>query len=205
MFPHLKRDREIRGLMDHMRQQATYRASSPATAAKPAQIRRVLKAVRHTNVYSTILVLWVSASRHGDLKTIVCRRWKQPGPAATVTYELQLGAFKSDRYGQRAVSKFIKLPLDVPLSRTHRWASYREVLGAMKRASPSLSVHSIRRGAITTLSEAFQPEVIARLTGHTPKADNASALYRYITKHPSHEIPRQQLEMSGSLLRLVRP
>jgi len=117
---------------------------------------------------------------------------------------LQWASFKSDRYGERAVAKFV----EVPQKFSHLWkpfqvATYRQLYNELKKVDKSLSVHSLRRAAVTHLAEAgFSYPQILLLTGHTPTADASLAVRRYADPSPNQPESRLQILMSRALARI---
>ena len=143
----------------------------------------------------TLFVLFLSACRHGDPKKLTIFREVDKG-----VWHLRWNTQKSDRYGQRKVSKFIEvLPSMRGLVRqVLPWTPYRELLTMLKNVNPQLTVHSIRSGAATLLaSSGFSMSEIGLMTGHAPTADPNLAVRRYVDPHFSQ--PESQLQRRQSL------
>ena len=71
----------------------------------------------------------------------------------------------------------------------------------MKTVHPELSVHSIRRGAATTLADQGWPmEQIQLITGHTPTEDRRLAVRRYVDASPHQPESRLIQEMAWGLM-----
>eukprot|EP00760_Papus_ankaliazontas_P020022 PhM_4_TR18093/c1_g1_i2/m.49222 len=179
---------EMKDVMTNARKEATVLASRRALAVTPELLQKAMS--RCPEAGTTLAAMWVSASRHADLAKI------QRARRINGVMMLQWGSFKSDRFGQRAVTKFIAWDRPWPTT----WASYRLTVKALKQADPSLSAHSVRRGAVTWLSQqGYSHAEIGALTGHTPTSDPHLAIRRYADPHPSQPESRSQLAMSSAL------
>jgi len=191
MRPEMK-SKEVMTYLDALRQEGGVRHSSRAIPARPAQVKFLLSQPTAVDVRSTISFLWRSASRHGDLPRVHdVKHWPDQ------VQEFQWGAFKSDRYGVRAVSKFIP--------RDPRWnlepCSYKKMLQTIQRYYPELTSHSLRRGAVTYLSSrGYSMKEIRLLTAHTPTEDPDLAVRRYVNPSPNQPESKLQLNMSRVLL-----
>lgn len=175
-------------------------AARPAT---PAEVRRLVQTATSEDMRLTIVLLWISASRHGDCKHMVPRM--QEGVLA-----LNMPSFKSDIYGKRSCVKFLlaggalsaKL---FDLVKNRRWTPYRQLLRHMHVQTPGLTVHSLRRGSATYLAnQGVSFKDIALLTLHTPEQDEELAVRRYVDSSPKQTIPRAQRRMSQELLRSLQ-
>jgi integrase len=188
LLPHLK-SIETRDLLDVWRKEDSVIAR-PAPIVTPEQLRALLpRCPAHAR--ATILLQWVSGCRHADL--LKARLEKVTPDVLRMSWSTQ----KSDRLGKRHLTKFIYYPLPLlPL------ANYREVYGRMKIIAPDLTVHSIRRGALTYLAEqGHSHEEIMKLSLHAPTADPCLAVRRYI--EPTHLQPEAvtQIHLSKALWR----
>jgi len=152
-------------------------------------------------VQVTVTLMLLSASRHMDILKVI--RFQHYQKAIVL---LQWGNFKSDRYGMRAVAKFIEIPRQyLEVLAITELATYREVYNALKKVDPTLSVHSIRRAAATHLAEAgFSMDEIQLLTGHTPTADPHLAVRQYIDPSPNQTESKLQIKMSRVLAAIFR-
>jgi hypothetical protein len=146
------------------------------------------------NTARTIQMLWTSACRHADLAR-----------ATTVTvapgiHRMTWGWQKSDLRGKRHLCKFVVYPHYIP-----HWATYRQVYRVMKKIHPDLTVHSIRRGALTYLaSMGFSHAQIGKLSLHTPQSDESLAVRRYVEPHQNQPEGQLQIQMSQTLWRAIR-
>lgn len=189
--PEAKRDVQV--VMTEARKEATVLSAKRAMAATPQDVRAVMRL--SPQVAPTLLALWVTASRHADLNQITRVTGYPP-----TTVMLQWNRQKSDRFGQRAVTKCVCWDRPWP----KEWAPYRSVLAAMKNYRQDLTVHSIRRGAVSYLSQQGHSfEEIAMLTAHTPSADPNLAVRRYADPHPAQPESKTQMEMSRKLMRSI--
>jgi len=197
MHPELK-TRKVLDAQDRVRQAAPLTAVKRARPITPSEFRLLLtRAPRQVGLTSIMMLL--SASRHMDLLRVVKYQHFIHGIVM-----LQWANFKSDRYGERAVAKFIAIPHQyLQHLRRLELATYQEVYRELKKISPTLSVHSIRRTAATHLAEAgFSNAEILTLTGHTPTADPHLAVRRYIDPSPNQPESQLQIRMSRTLARI---
>jgi hypothetical protein len=111
--------------------------------------------------------------------------------------------FKSDLFGLRKVSKWILLnrrELQVWISTLKTPASYSQVLAALKSIHRDLSVHSLRRGALTRLATCGVPmPSLALLSLHTPDKDPTIAVRRYVDVHPTQPEPQEIIALTNML------
>ena len=95
--------------------------------------------------------------------------WKQV-PHGSLVIRVDLPIWKSDRYGRRFFSKTFQLRHYLTLGDIRTLVQtppdYWRLLQAIKEIAPQLSVHSLRRGAVTTLAPSFEGQEILLLTGH---------------------------------------
>jgi len=202
--PELKTDRKVTIYLDALRQKGGIRKSRRATPITVDQMASLLNRNLPEEVKNTIWVLWISASRHSDLTKIDSQVWWDGDICQWL-----MGAFKSDRYGLRAVSKFLTI-LNRPLrawmrKKPTRWATYRTVLAQVKKLNADLTVHSIRRGAVTALANmGYSMKEIEYLTAHTPTDDKHLAVRRYVDPTPHQPESKLQIKMSAELGRAVQ-
>ena len=173
------------------------RRARPITPAEMARAARVPK------IGDTVRLLWLSASRHGDLPAMSAITWNR---GEQTVIQLKFSGHKSDTFGVRAVSKWIPWPQQsaakvVRNINSRRMASYRTVLKALKQVSPELTVHSIRRGAALCLADRGWSMVdIQLITGHTPTQDPMLAVRRYVDASLAQPEAKKCLAMAQELL-----
>ena len=200
MRPDLKTP-QVKAAIDRIRQNAPVIETKRAMPITAEMINEALRTAP-PHIARTIVLMWISASRHVDLLRV---HSKQAAQIARGVLLLQWGAFKSDRYGKRAYFKFCYVPprfrhlfLDWTL------ATYWEVYRHLKSVSKSLSVHSLRRGGACLLADAgFSMAEIGMITGHTPTADPHMGVRRYVDPSEAQPESQKQLEMSRILARVV--
>jgi hypothetical protein len=163
-----------------------------AVVALPSQ---VLMATTSSGVEiaRTIEFLWSSACRHADLaKADIIQ-------VAPGIHRMKWAWQKSDLRGRRHLCKFVWNP---PLP--SRWATYAQVYHTMKRVHKDLTVHSLRRGALTYLAgQGFSHPDIGRFSLHTPQADESLGVRRYIDPHHQQSEGQLQLRMSRVLWKVI--
>eukprot|EP00760_Papus_ankaliazontas_P003611 PhM_4_TR11631/c3_g2_i4/m.6238 len=179
-------------IVKRWRQNAGQQGTKQAVPVTPNVLRKVLVGVPVV-MKQTVLLLWVSASRHGDLA-----RMSSCEKVSEDTLRMVWNTQKSDRYGQRRITKFVEWRSAAPKI----FASYRNTLQSMK--GNGCTVHSIRRGALTWLADqGYTNEQLMVLSGHTPSSDAQLGLRRYVCPSPVQPEGRLQLKMSKQLSAVV--
>jgi hypothetical protein len=159
-----------------------------AVAALPQQVQLATTS-SDVGIARTIEFLWSSACRHADLARAEITQ------VAPGIHRMKWAWQKSDLRGRRHLCKFVWNP-----PRPLRWATYAQVYQAMKRVHKELTVHSLRRGALTFLSEqGYSHADIGRFSLHTPQADESLGVRRYIDAHHHQPEGQLQLRMSRTL------
>jgi len=206
LWPQLKESREWQDAMKCAYKAAAVAEVNHAVAATPEQIQTLLQSnIVPTKVQDTVLLQWISASRHADLEHMyLAQVWRYPiAPHEnTVAVRWNLPVWKSDLLGKRHCSKTITMP-EAVLRRIMQggFAGYREVYRHMTKMA--LTVHSIRRGAVTALSNKGEaPESIVTLTQHAMPGE-AIALRVYMEPSPESKEARKQMCLSFELLKMV--
>lgn len=186
----LETDVDVKKMVSKWRVEAALIPPRRAEVASPTDMRIVAKLETDLGK-KTCLFLWLSASRHGDLERVTrITRIRQDAVC------VQWNAQKSDRYGERRITKFVFWPWKVP----EAWSSYRQTLALMKHIRPELTVHSLRRGAMTTLADlGHEMKEIGELSGHAPTEDPNLGVRRYIEPSIHQPQGRRQLQMSREL------
>ena len=191
----------VRDAMDRIRQKASVLHCHRAIRITSEQLNEALRTAT-LNVARTLILMWVSASRHADLLRMHNTNTENLLRGILL---LQWAHFKSDRYGKRAVHKFVYLPSRFRyLFQDWTLATYYQVYTHLKTISKELSVHSLRRAGATLLGEAgFTDQEIGMMTGHTPTSDPHLAVRRY--KDPTLQQPESllQLKMSKTLAMVI--
>lgn len=198
MNPEFKTQRKVLDAQDRIKQKAPLIIAKRARPITPIEFQHLLSRAP-LRVSLTAIMMLLSASRHMDLLKVA--KYRHFVHAIVM---LQWANMKSDRYGVRAVSKFIEIP-EHYLQHIQRLelATYREVYCELKKVAKDLSVHSIRRSAATNLAEAgFSNAEIQSLTGHTPTADPHLAVRQYIDPSPNQPESRLQIRMSRALAKI---
>ena len=190
--------REVRNAQDRLRQKAPLLLSKRARPITPAEFQKLLSKAP-LGVRVTIVLMLLSASRHIDLYKVIRFQYFQ-----RAILMMQWANQKSDRYGMRAIAKFIHIPRQYEdLVLNIGLATYREVYNHLKKVAADLSVHSIRRAAATYLANAgFSMAEILLLTGHTPTADPNLAVRQYVDPSPQQPESQVQIRMSKTLARV---
>lgn len=190
LMPELKQDVKLLNLLDTVKQEAGVLTLNRAVPISPTEVVRVM-CTTEADMAMTVLLMWLSASRLQDLRRVA------QVSAVTNGVLLQWNTLKGDRYGNRAMVKFIFIPpklMPGVMAAAKNPVPYPEVLRAMKRTNPDLTVHSCRRGAASELSKRGHPlEQIALLTGHSRGQDNLVGVRRYV--EPTVGMPEAQTQM----------
>jgi len=198
MNPEFKSQRKVLDAQDRIKQKAPLIIAKRARPITPKEFQLLFSSAP-LRVSLTAMMMLLSASRHMDLLKVI--RYRHFIHAVVM---LQWANMKSDRYGVRAVSKFIEIPKHyLQHVQSLEIATYREVYYELKKVAKDLSVHSIRRSAATNLAEAgFSNAEIQSLTGHTPTADPHLAVRQYIDPSPNQPESQLQIRMSQALAKI---
>ena len=126
--------------------------------------------------------------------------WKTP--SGNLIIRLDLPMWKSDRFGKRFFSKTMDIPSFLSIQEI--WAmlqcppKYWTLLQAIKQISPHLSVHSLRRGAVSALAGTFENHHILLLTGHSTKNESCE-IRRYTEPTTNNQEALVQRQMVNFL------
>ena len=192
----LREDPHSKEALLFLKKAAAEATTKKATPITPAEVRTAIESSPR-RVANTIKLLWISAARHADLKA--GKLVLSDGGKKFTTVVLHFGPWKSDRTGSRQATK--ALPVDkgiLELLTTRSYASYEEVAKFLARVNPSLTVHSIRRGAITFLGQTHSPEDIAVLTQHAA-GQSRSGAHRYLPPTANGPMASLQLRLACML------
>ena len=100
------RTTEVKEALDRVKQKEGPLTTKRARPITPNEVLRAMDQATDMRVRRTLFLLFVSASRHMDLFRVRNRT----DNIARGVLMLQWAAWKSDRYGTRAFSKFINIP-----------------------------------------------------------------------------------------------
>lgn len=174
-----------------------------ATPATPQNVAVLFEALPKRMAVATTF-LFITASRYGDLRHMfLTRTWRYGGKTIV---RVDLPTFKSDRFGKRSFAKTIYVPTLLTLEDIRQLLQcppeYWALLHAVKSIYPQLSVHSFRRGAVTTLAQKFQGQEILLLTGHSISCE-AREIRRYTEPAPNTTEAMAQEKMAQFLVQQV--
>jgi hypothetical protein len=177
--------------------------ATQAQPLSPYQCRQfLLRRDEPPETRATVLLLWLLAARHGDLQYMHAKAHSED------VLEIRMFGGKSDIFSLHRESKWVRTTagwgrIFTEMLAKQKWQVYAEILKALKRLQPNLSVHSIRRGAISALATRWSPHQIALLSGHANPQQRLGSL-KYIEMKPSQTQPKLVLEMSDFLWEEVR-
>lgn len=188
--PELRKLTEVRTLETWGRKEATLRKVTPARPIGPADMAALIRNAP-TEVGGTLLLMWVTASRHADLG-------KSPWVRESrMVWRQDLDVFKSDPSGKRRVTRYAWIQ-ECP----SHLADYRIVNGYLR--SKGWSTYSVRRGAMTALASAgVSMEEIRLISLHAPTEDPFLAVRRYIEPHVTQPECQRQIALSRALWGMV--
>lgn len=175
-----------------------------------AQAKSLLRLARRSAAMRTLLAMFVTASRHADLKdAVVTHLWQLPErrcASPSTVMRISFPRMKSDLFGLRFVSKTIETSRPLA-SLIHRAiaapATYQDSLRAAKSIAAGLTCHSMRRGAVTALAErSVPPAEIVLLTAHSMPLE-AIAARRYASPSINTEEGNKQRNMTRLLSQLL--
>jgi hypothetical protein len=151
------------------------------------------------------VAMWVSASRHGDLdkmEKVHTFSWPASPHPSTVAIRYALPVWKSDPIGRRLAMKCIVMPKNMVLGRT----TYREMYAKIKALDKTLTLHSIRRGAIRYLVQQGVPaEEIVLITQHSQGLLEQRQLRVYLPRDAKSTEVVTQTRLGWLLLQALLP
>lgn len=185
----------LRSSLHH--RQGVKKGRGAAVPATPKDVITLLNSTISADTKRLVTWAWISASRFDDIVTRGANLH-----ISKHSTELFLPSSKSDLH-EVGFTKFIHhhQAKNFKLT-TLPQVPYRTALNDIKSITPTLSLHSFRRGAATYLaSKGYNMRKIVHLTGHqTPQTKSMQILSRYIVPHRKQRIPRIQIELSGCLM-----
>jgi hypothetical protein len=193
--PELK-NTQVSIMRDRFRQEAGVLTARRALAISPHEMKHIMNR-SNPEMFQMMVLLWISGSRTADFERRVVK-WTMHENCV----QIEWANMKSDRYGQRAVSKFIAVPpcLASDWENGPRLVTWKALHSHLRTHGSLCTPHSFRRGAATHLAELGYPmDHIGTLTGHTPTADPHLGVRRYISPTPNQPEAQKQLEMSTAL------
>jgi hypothetical protein len=170
--------------------------------APPASVADMRKLIGQatTPIQRAFLLTWLSAGRLGE-------RWRMALAFTSDVVEISFPhGQKSDLFARRHIKKWIWAAQgDQQFWESALAASYDDCYSHMKRVTPHLTGHSIRRGAIQLLCEkGITVEQASWLSGHTPatQASNADppGIRPYLRKDDGEQERRRRTCISMSVL-----
>lgn len=206
--PELKKNESWQDALLWVGQQVATTSAKTAIPIKAEEMRILLARTENVDKKLLFAVQWVAAGRYGDFPHMIPTAiWPHPPHPQTVVLRVVLPVWKSDRRGVRKCAKQLVLPAGMArrlalLLQSKRIPSYQQMSAALKKVHPLLSMHSIRRGAISTLAETNAPESIVVLTQHA-MPNEPLALRTYIDPSPLGEEAKVQQTLSFQLLQQI--
>ena len=173
---------------------------SSATPATQHDMLKLLRAAQSQKEKATLLIMWLTASRFGDINCMKLTKIEKDGHSVKILVRLPI--WKSDRSGKQLAAKAFAVP--------KKWAphirdaiekplKYSTILNIAKTAS--LTAHSIRKGATQFLSEKKWCEKdILTLTQHSTCWAPLQARLYMKHCHFTRTEARTQLKLSQELL-----
>lgn len=168
--------------------------STPTPAMPPEVVRNVIGATTDQDLKATITGLFTTASRFSDLRH-----------ARLAKNDLKLSAHKGDFLGKIGYHKFIPRPLIPDMRRAleavqGNRVTYRRLLQLIKRVDPTMSVVSLRRGAMTLLARDYETRDLMLIGTHASEVSSR----RYIEPNEHQTESRKTLTMSSRLLAQIQ-
>jgi len=198
---------EVRDAVDRVRQKASVLYTRRAVPIPQEQMNMALVSAPDS-VARAIILMWLSASRHKDILRV---HQIQAACIFRGVVLLQWAAFKSDRYGLRAVSKFIFIPKrfrslfknwDVGTHQQSVSTPQEHIQESDSALFKARSMHPTCRGGILNAGNWNVDEMwicCGSVMGHTPTADSHLAVRRYVEPSENQPEAQMQLKMSRKL------
>lgn len=206
MYPQETSTPEWREAFKFVCKAAAEEETEQAPPATRDQMRRLLQTAPTVGLKLTLMLMWISCSRYGDIDAMrLTPEWRRDG--CFMKMHVRLPLWKSDPYGTKYASKVFVVPGKLATCIPELIVSpppYHQVYRFIKSQFPELTVHSIRVGSMMWLSEAgFEDHDILTMTQHaTPDAPTQVRLYlrkAYFTRSEAVA----QARMSRALLAAI--
>ena len=195
-IPAVRQDPKTKEAILFLKKRAATATLKKAVPILPDQLSQAIDTASPRTA-NTILLMWLGAARHADLRA--ARLEKSFGKGKSKVACLRFGPWKSDPTGNRQATK--ALPTNsalLKMMRSQDFASFNAVKNALRKVDHSLTVHSIRRGAIQFLADRYSPLQIAALTQHAA-GQETSAVHKYTPPTMTGPLPTLQLQLASEL------
>lgn len=207
-FPELKSSSAWNIALMHLKQRS---AETPSRGKKVANFEEVAKVIGNLDLPAerAAFQIWAVAARQRETLSILNdegtamrgRVWRYNFFEPNIV-GLHLHAHKGATTGKRPYTKWIRLAPG-HLERgiwARQQTTYREVLRHIKaRLGHQYTTYSVRKGAIQFIESFFQPEQVAKLTGHQTINRVPSVACHYTARQPHHGDAQEVLEMTDLL------
>jgi hypothetical protein len=162
----------------------------PAVAAEPHQVAQLIR--QPSREATVVEAMWATASRFSDFRHA---RLNQSNAS------ISLALHKGDPLGRLGAVKFFGEDQLGVMSRAlhlvqQEEITYKQMYNYIRRIQPGLTVHSIRRGALTTLSDDHEVEELQLMGTHASPQSSR----RYIHPKRHQREPSRMIAMSNQLM-----
>jgi hypothetical protein len=176
----------------------------------PHEVRLLIGNLQ-TPLQRAIFQAWVAAARstemqsHQDEENLRIRHsWRVVKWTSEHVVELYMPTSKGSVLGKHPYSKWIRVPRHLPLSVWDpQHVSYEQMNDYVKTIFPGHTFYSLKQGAIRQLDRRFSAQQIAKLTGHTSRAQVQSLNTSYLPRHPQQQEALEVMEMTTYLQTLI--
>ena len=182
-------------------------AQEVARSRKTRQLPPMKNVVRRLHatpspIWETILLQFVSASRHADLPHgRLTNVWPMNDAWSAVAFAMPI--WKSDRKGTKFARKTILWPNAWAHKFSNAWKT-KVPYAPVYRALKGCSVHDLRRLAIQAVAERLSETAALTLTGHAAATTATAAVRRYAPPTLNAKEAQLQIEASKALWTIAR-
>lgn len=196
-IPELANDKKTKEAILFLKKEANRHEMKKATPITPLEMKKIAD-LPPSRTKHTVMLMWITAARHADLRAGKLvksfggeNQWK-------VAY-IRFGPWKSDPTGSAQASKTVPVsPELLQMLQQEDYVNFSRTNAFLKSINPSLTPHSIRRGAIAYLARHHPPETIAMLTQHAAGQAKGGA-QKYMPPSMYGPLPSTQLRLASAL------
>lgn len=196
---------KFRGLIKYLHQKKSRNKPVQAKPIKAVQLKSLLNAQIPQPIKDTLVLMWVSASRHADLTHMIVMERLKIKQSSVARVMLDMTTFKSDIDGEEYCRKVIILPSSLASrlpALLENLPTYRKVYNTLSQIG--LSSHSVRVGAMKFLSGKVTDQEILALTQHaSSRRADAKAARIYLRQVALTEEGKTQMRLSQILLSAI--
>ena len=196
-IPEVGADTKTKEAILFLKKEASRHEMKKATPITPLEMKKIAQ-LPPSRTKHTVMLMWITAARHADLRAGRLVRYFGGEKDWKVAY-IRFGPWKSDPTGSAQASKTVPVSTELLHLLQHEdYVNFSRTNAFLKSINPSLTPHSIRRGAIAFLSHNHSPEEIAKITQHSAGQAKGGA-HKYMPPSMHGPLPTKQMQLASEL------